>query len=142
MNKIWEVYRRLLLRAAACDYAGSVARAADRKRDAPLLRRRSLHRACTPASLIGPTRATWASASTAPRESARSRTGGQVLLSRSTAGIIDDYEISGVTVRDLGEHSLKDIDRPERVFEVVVEGLPTDFPRHGRSTSRRLFRAR
>ncbi len=54
--------------------------------------------------------------------------GGQVLLSRSTAGIIDDDEISGVTVRDLGEHRLKDIDRPERIFEVVVEGLPSAFP--------------
>jgi class 3 adenylate cyclase len=54
--------------------------------------------------------------------------GGQVLLSRSTAGIIDDEEIPGVGVRDLGEHRLKDIDRPERIFQLVVEGLPADFP--------------
>jgi len=54
--------------------------------------------------------------------------GGQVLLSRSTAGIFDDAEISGVAVRDLGEHRLKDIDRPERVFQLVVEGLPDEFP--------------
>jgi len=44
--------------------------------------------------------------------------GGQVLLSRSTAGIIDDEEIPGVALRDLGEHRLKDIDRPERIFQL------------------------
>jgi class 3 adenylate cyclase len=54
--------------------------------------------------------------------------GGQVLLSRSTAGIFDDDEVAGVTVRDLGEQRLKDIDRPERVFQVVAEGLPSGFP--------------
>src|SRR6266705_406423 len=54
--------------------------------------------------------------------------GGQVLLSRSTAGVVDDEETPGVATRDLGEHRLKDLDRPERIFELVVEGLPSDFP--------------
>jgi len=54
--------------------------------------------------------------------------GGQVLLSRSTAGILDDEEISGLALRDLGDHRLKDFDRPERIFQLVVEGLPADFP--------------
>src|SRR6266487_1445394 len=54
--------------------------------------------------------------------------GGQVLLSRSTAGIIDDEEIPGVALRDLGEHRLKDIDRPERISQLVIEGLPSEFP--------------
>jgi class 3 adenylate cyclase len=54
--------------------------------------------------------------------------GGQVLLSRATAGIVDDHEISGVALRDLGDHQLKDIDRPERVFQLVADGLPSDFP--------------
>jgi class 3 adenylate cyclase len=54
--------------------------------------------------------------------------GGQVLLSRSTAGIIDDEEIPSVGLRDLGEHRLKDIDRPERIFQLLVEGLPAEFP--------------
>jgi class 3 adenylate cyclase len=54
--------------------------------------------------------------------------GGQVLLSRSTAGIVDDEKIPGVTLRDLGEHRLKDIDGPERVFQLVIEGLRSDFP--------------
>jgi class 3 adenylate cyclase len=54
--------------------------------------------------------------------------GGQVLLSRSTAGIVDDEEIAGVMLRDLGEHPLKDFPRPERVFQLVLDGLPSEFP--------------
>jgi class 3 adenylate cyclase len=54
--------------------------------------------------------------------------GGQVLMSRSTAGIADDEQIAGVSARDLGEHTLKDFDRPERVYQLVVDGLPSEFP--------------
>jgi class 3 adenylate cyclase len=54
--------------------------------------------------------------------------GGQVLLSRSTAGIFDDAEIDGVAMRDLGEQRLKDFERPERVFQLVISGLAGDFP--------------
>jgi class 3 adenylate cyclase len=54
--------------------------------------------------------------------------GGQVLLSGATAGIVDDHEIAAVDLRDLGEYRLKDIDRPERVFQVVADGLPSEFP--------------
>jgi class 3 adenylate cyclase len=54
--------------------------------------------------------------------------GGQVLLSRSTAGIVDDEEIPGVALRDLGEHRLKDFDRPERLFQLVIQGLASEFP--------------
>ena len=34
----------------------------------------------------------------------------------------------GVTLRDLGEHRLKDLARPERIFQVVAPDLPADFP--------------
>ena len=54
--------------------------------------------------------------------------GGQVVLSRSTAGIIDDAETPGVALRDLGDHRLKDFERPERIFQLVIEGLPDQFP--------------
>ncbi len=54
--------------------------------------------------------------------------GGQVLLSRSTAGIVEDEDIPGVALRDLGEHRLKDVDRPERISQLVIDGLPSDFP--------------
>src|SRR5215218_1698495 len=54
--------------------------------------------------------------------------GGQVLLSRSTAGILDDEEIPGVALRDLGEQRLKDFERPERVYQLVIAELPDTFP--------------
>jgi class 3 adenylate cyclase len=54
--------------------------------------------------------------------------GGQVLLSGATAGIVDDVELAGASLRDLGEYRLKDFDRPERVFQLVIAGLPSDFP--------------
>ncbi|HEX9350845.1 MAG TPA: adenylate/guanylate cyclase domain-containing protein [Gaiellaceae bacterium] len=54
--------------------------------------------------------------------------GGQVLLSRSTAGLVDEDEVPGVALRDLGEHLLKDLERPERIYQVLAEGLAEDFP--------------
>jgi class 3 adenylate cyclase len=54
--------------------------------------------------------------------------GGQVLLSRSTAGLIDDEDIPGVELRDLGAHRLKGLDRPERIFQLLVDDLPSEFP--------------
>ena len=40
--------------------------------------------------------------------------GGQILLSASTRAVVADDLPAGVTVRDLGERSLKDFDRPRR----------------------------
>lgn len=54
--------------------------------------------------------------------------GGQVLVSRSTAGLVDEDEVPGVAVRDLGEHLLKDLERPERIYQVLADGLAEDFP--------------
>jgi class 3 adenylate cyclase len=54
--------------------------------------------------------------------------GGQVLLSRSTAGLIDDEDLPGTALRDLGAHRLKGLDRPERIFQLLVDGLPSEFP--------------
>jgi class 3 adenylate cyclase/DNA-binding CsgD family transcriptional regulator len=54
--------------------------------------------------------------------------GGQILLSSSTADLTRAALPAGVTLRDLGEHGLKDIDTPEHLFQVVVPGLRDDFP--------------
>src|SRR5205807_895946 len=35
---------------------------------------------------------------------------------------------SSVTLRDLGAHRLKDLDRPEALIQLVITGLPTEFP--------------
>jgi class 3 adenylate cyclase len=48
--------------------------------------------------------------------------GGQILASQATASVLHDDELGGITVRDLGEHRLKDIERPERIYEINVDG--------------------
>lgn len=52
--------------------------------------------------------------------------GGQVVLGKATveAAVLP----AGVTLRDLGEHRLKDLDRPEWIYQLVIEGLPSDHP--------------
>jgi class 3 adenylate cyclase len=54
--------------------------------------------------------------------------GGQIVLSHATAGIVEDGELSGIRLRDLGDHFLKDIPRPQRLFQVDADGLLTEFP--------------
>jgi YVTN family beta-propeller protein len=52
--------------------------------------------------------------------------GGQVLLSNPTRELVDD--VPGVSIRELGSYQLKDIDRPERLFQLEIEGLSGSFP--------------
>jgi predicted ATPase/class 3 adenylate cyclase len=59
--------------------------------------------------------------------------GGQVLLSQTTFDLVRDALPAGVTVRDLGEHRLSDLARPERVFQLTAPGTPADFPPLGSS---------
>jgi predicted ATPase/class 3 adenylate cyclase len=54
--------------------------------------------------------------------------GGQVVISGSTASIVDDGLAGGLELVDLGEHRLRDLARPMQVFQVVHERLPRDFP--------------
>jgi WD40 repeat protein/class 3 adenylate cyclase len=53
--------------------------------------------------------------------------GGQVLVSQSTCAVCQTEELDGIELRDLGEHRLKDFDRPERLFQLVIDGLWNDF---------------
>src|SRR6266545_355805 len=53
--------------------------------------------------------------------------GGQILASQATASVLADDDLEGISLRDLGEHSLKDLPRPERIYELQVEGLERDF---------------
>lgn len=53
--------------------------------------------------------------------------GGQVLLSSATRELVEDELPAGVTLRDLGERRLKDLDRPERLFQLEIAGLRSDF---------------
>jgi predicted ATPase/class 3 adenylate cyclase len=53
--------------------------------------------------------------------------GSQVLLSLTTEELVRDELPEGVGLRDLGERRLKDLFRPEHVFQVTASGLPTEF---------------
>ena len=53
--------------------------------------------------------------------------GGQVLLSAGTETLLRDALPAGVTLRDLGPHRLKDLQREERIFQVVGPALPDGF---------------
>ncbi|MGA7270406.1 MAG: adenylate/guanylate cyclase domain-containing protein, partial [Acidimicrobiia bacterium] len=55
--------------------------------------------------------------------------GGQTLMSGSTWELVREHPLPrGVTVRELGEHRLKDLTRPERVYQIDVESLEQQFP--------------
>ncbi len=54
--------------------------------------------------------------------------GGQVLISESTRVLVDQSLPEGVELRDLGRHRLKDLAQPERIFDALIAGLPTQFP--------------
>ena len=54
--------------------------------------------------------------------------GGQMLVSDATRALVEAVLPAGVTLRDLGTHQLKDLSLPERLHELVLEGLPSDFP--------------
>jgi predicted ATPase/class 3 adenylate cyclase len=54
--------------------------------------------------------------------------GGQVLLSDATRALVERSLPPGTRLRDLGHHRLKDLMQPERLHQVVIEGLEQDFP--------------
>lgn len=54
--------------------------------------------------------------------------GGQIVLSLATRELIHHGLSGGMWLKDLGEHRLKDLLRPERIFQLCGEGLPEDFP--------------
>ena len=54
--------------------------------------------------------------------------GGQVLLSLTTQELVRDQLPDDVELWDLGEHRLKDLGRPEHIFQLATSGLTADFP--------------
>ena len=54
--------------------------------------------------------------------------GGQTVLSDPTRLLAQARMPPGVSVRDLGWHRLKDIEAPEHLYQLVVAGLPEQFP--------------
>lgn len=54
--------------------------------------------------------------------------GGQVLLSSATQTLVQNNLPPGAIVRDLGKHLLKDLQAREHLFQLVLDGLPSEFP--------------
>jgi len=54
--------------------------------------------------------------------------GGQILASRATQELLRDDLAEELDLVDLGEHRLRDLSRPERIFQVSAPGLPAEFP--------------
>ena len=54
--------------------------------------------------------------------------GGQVVFSSSAAALVRDVLPDGTSLRDLGQHRLKDLGRPERIFQLQAPGLQSEFP--------------
>jgi predicted ATPase/class 3 adenylate cyclase len=54
--------------------------------------------------------------------------GGQVVISDATRALSDRSLPDGVALRDLGEHHLKSLEVPEHLYQLVIDGLASDFP--------------
>ena len=54
--------------------------------------------------------------------------GGQVLISAATKTLISNRLPDGIGLRDLGEHRLKDLERPELLFQLTIANIRSDFP--------------
>src|SRR5204863_5159756 len=54
--------------------------------------------------------------------------GGEVVVSETTRGLVEEHLPDGQSLRDLGTHRLKDLARPERLYQLVIAGVPDQFP--------------
>ena len=54
--------------------------------------------------------------------------GGQVVMSDAVRGMVEHHLPEGVATRSLGMHRLKDLARPEHLFDLMIAGLPSEFP--------------
>jgi hypothetical protein len=51
-----------------------------------------------------------------------------VLLSEATRALVANALPEGVGIGDLGHHRLKDFDDPQPIHQLVIDGLPSEFP--------------
>ncbi len=54
--------------------------------------------------------------------------GGQILLSHTTCNLVEQHLPEGAYLKDLGEHRLKDLQRPIHLFQLGAAELPGEFP--------------
>jgi DNA-binding NarL/FixJ family response regulator/class 3 adenylate cyclase len=54
--------------------------------------------------------------------------GGQVLVSQTTRNLLEAGQVPEAEFQDLGEHELRGLPRPERLFQLIAPDLPAEFP--------------
>ncbi|MGD2077298.1 MAG: adenylate/guanylate cyclase domain-containing protein, partial [Chloroflexota bacterium] len=54
--------------------------------------------------------------------------GGQILVSAATWALVQNRLPDELSLRDLDEHRLKDLERAERIYQLLGPDLPSDFP--------------
>ena len=54
--------------------------------------------------------------------------GGQILLSRIAVELLEDEPLDAISFKSLGSHRLRNLDRPEHLYQAVVPSLPDSFP--------------
>jgi predicted ATPase/class 3 adenylate cyclase len=54
--------------------------------------------------------------------------GGQILLSGTVAALVEQALPAGAALRDLGSHRLKDLTRPEHLYQLLLPDLQSEFP--------------
>jgi DNA-binding NarL/FixJ family response regulator/class 3 adenylate cyclase len=54
--------------------------------------------------------------------------GGQVLVSQTTRNLLEAGQVPEAEFQDLGEHELRGLPRPERIFQLLAPDLPARFP--------------
>ncbi|MEE9581372.1 MAG: tetratricopeptide repeat protein [Acidimicrobiia bacterium] len=54
--------------------------------------------------------------------------GGQVLVSDATRALTETKLPRGVALSDLGLHGMRDLPHPERLHQLLIDGLPNSFP--------------
>ena len=54
--------------------------------------------------------------------------GGQTVLTQATYDLVSDHLPPGARLQDLGLFAFRNFERPERIYQVVQEGLAAGFP--------------
>lgn len=54
--------------------------------------------------------------------------GGQVLISLAAKELVYDDLPEGVELKDMGNWQFRNLSRPEHIFQLMISGLPSDFP--------------
>ena len=54
--------------------------------------------------------------------------GGQILLSQISHELLEDDQLEGITFKSLGSHRLRNLHRPEHLFQAFAPGIENAFP--------------